>query len=88
MEPYQVTLVIAIAFACIEVVTSTFIFIGFTLASMVVALLQYFFNDYAWGRDIVVFSIFSVLFILSFRKIFKTKQDSKSALDDEDVNRY
>lgn len=88
MDPYQLTLIIAIFFACIEIVTFTFIFIGFTSALMVVALIQYYFNGFEWDRDIVVFSFFSLVFVLGFRKIFKTKEDSKSALNDDDVNRY
>jgi membrane protein implicated in regulation of membrane protease activity len=88
MEPYQISLVIAIVLALTEVLTLTFIFLGFSAAFLVVALFQYLSGAYELNRDIVIFSAFSILFILIFRRMFRRKSDQNRMGTEDDVNSY
>jgi len=87
MEFYQVTIIVGISFIIIEMFTLTYIFLGMGIASFAVALVQYLFDGLSVNRDVMIFSIVSLLIILASRKIFKRKSDQSISTDD-DVNQY
>jgi membrane protein implicated in regulation of membrane protease activity len=87
IEPYQISVLIAIILALIELVSFTFIFIGFASGMMVTAIFEYLLGNFSWNRDLLIFSITSLLFIYFYRKYFiKNKQEEK--IVDDDVNNY
>jgi len=87
MEFYQISIIIGISFIIIEMFTLTFIFLGIGIASIVVALFQYFFDGLSLNRDLMIFAIVSAIVILASRKIFKKKMD-QSISSEDDVNQY
>ena len=87
VEPYQISVLIAIILAIIELYSFSFIFIGFASGMMVTAIFEYLLGNFSWNRDLLVFSITSLLFIYFYRKYFlKNKPEEK--LVDDDVNTY
>jgi membrane protein implicated in regulation of membrane protease activity len=87
IEPYQISVLIAIILALIELVSFTFIFIGFASGMIVTAIFEYLLGNFSWNRDLLIFSITSLLFIYFYRKYFiKNKQEEK--IVDDDVNNY
>jgi membrane protein implicated in regulation of membrane protease activity len=87
IEPYQISVLIAIILALVELVSFTFIFIGFASGMMVTAIFEYLLGNFSWNRDLLIFSITSLLFIYFYRKYFiKNKQEEK--IVDVDVNNY
>ena len=87
MEFYQITIIVGISFIIIEMFTLTYIFLGMGIASFAVALVQYLFDGLSFNRDMMIFSIVSVIVILASRKIFKKKMD-QSISSEDDVNQY
>lgn len=87
MEFYQISIVIGISFFIIEMFTLTYIFLGTGIASFAVAIVQYLFDGLSFNRDLMIFSIVSLMVILASRKIFKRKSD-QSIAGEEDVNQY
>lgn len=87
MEFYQISIIIGISFIIIEMFTLTYIFLGMGIASFAVALIQYLFDGLIFNRDLMIFSIVSVIVILASRKFFKRKSD-QSVLTENDVNQY
>ena len=87
MEFYQISIIIGISFIIIEMFTLTYIFLGMGIASFAVALIQYLFDGLSVNRDLMIFSIVSVIVILASRKFFKRKSD-QSVLTENDVNQY
>jgi membrane protein implicated in regulation of membrane protease activity len=86
IEFYQITIIVGISFIIIEMFTLTYIFLGMGIASFAVALVQYLFDGLSFNRDLMIFSIVSVIVIFASRKIFKRKSDQSISTDD--VNQY
>ncbi len=87
MEIYQVSIIFGIVFLILEIVTSTFIFLGLGVALFIVAIVQYLLGGLSINRDILIFTISSLAIILAARKIFKKKADQHLATED-DINQY
>jgi membrane protein implicated in regulation of membrane protease activity len=87
IEPYQLSVLIAIIFALIELFSFSFIFIGFASGMIVTAFLEFLLGNFSWNRDLLTFSITSLLFIFFYRKYF-IKNKSEEKIVDKDVNNY
>ncbi|MSY19209.1 MAG: hypothetical protein F2735_07720 [Actinobacteria bacterium] len=87
MEYYQISIIVGIALIILEMVTLTFIFLGLGFGAFAVSITEFILGDFLIGRDSVVFALFSLISILIFRKLFKSKNDEKR-LTEEDVNQY
>ena len=87
MEYYQISILIAVVLIIVEVITTTFITLGFAVGVLAVALIQYLNDDFQFNREIVTFTIVSLFAIIFFRKVFKKKTDQKK-LTNDDVNLY
>jgi membrane protein implicated in regulation of membrane protease activity len=87
MEFYQLSFIAAIVFVILEMLTGTFIFLGFGIGSLFVGICQYMFNGLSINRDLLFFTFASLISIFLLRKIFKSKSDQK-LLDEEDINQY
>jgi membrane protein implicated in regulation of membrane protease activity len=87
IEPYQISVLIGIILAIIELFSFSFIFIGFASAMMVTALIEYILGNFSWNRDLLTFSITSILFIYIYRKYLMKNKPDESRVD-EDVNKY
>lgn len=87
MQPYQIAILLGIGLAIAELMTPAFFFLGMAFAAWVVAALQFVMGDFSFNRDVLVFSVASVVFFLAFRKLFKRRVDSQ-ALQSEDINHY
>ncbi|MEY4863120.1 MAG: hypothetical protein RLZ51_1215 [Pseudomonadota bacterium] len=86
MQAWQISLILAAVLAIAEVLTLSFILLGFAIGMALVALLQFFGDGYSAVRDISVFAIGSLVATLAFRTVFKRRSDQSTAT--EDVNRY
>jgi membrane protein implicated in regulation of membrane protease activity len=86
MQAWQISLILAAVLAIAEVLTLSFILLGFAIGMALVALLQFFGDGYSAVRDISVFAIGSLVATLAFRTVFKRRRDQSEAT--EDVNRY
>ena len=87
MEPYQVSFVAAILLAMAEMLTLTLIFAGFAVGMLAVSLAQLLSGSYSLNRDILLFSVVSLMFVIGLRRIFRSQKD-QSRLTEEDINRY
>jgi membrane protein implicated in regulation of membrane protease activity len=87
MDAYQICLVLAFALAIAEMLTLSFILLGFSLGMLVVAGLQFATGGYSFNRDAVVFAAFSAVAILAFRRVYRKKTDQKR-LEQDDINQY
>lgn len=87
MDAYQISLIIAFALAIAEVMTMSFILLGFSLGMLAVAGSQYLFNGYSLNRDVMLFALVSAVSFLVFRKLFKKKSDL-TRLAEDDINQY
>ena len=87
MDAYQISLIIAFVLAIAEVMTMSFILLGFSLGMLAVAGAQYLFNGYSLNRDVMLFAVVSAVSFLVFRKLFKKKSDS-TRLAQDDINQY
>ena len=87
MEIYQITITVAIALVILELLTGTFVLLGFGVGAFFVGAIQFFFDGLNFNRDILFFSIISLISIYMLRKIFKSKDD-QNFLSEDDINRY
>jgi len=87
MEIYQISFSIAIALVILEMLTGTFILLGFGIGTLFVGTAQYLFSGLSVNRDLLIFSFFSLISIYALRKIFKSKSDQIISTE-EDINRY
>ncbi|MEK0431827.1 MAG: hypothetical protein EBW49_05595 [Betaproteobacteria bacterium] len=87
MDAYQISLIISFVLAIAEVMTLSFILLGFSLGMLAVSGVQYIFNGYSLNRDVMVFALVSVVSFLVIRKLFKKKSDLKMLAED-DINQY
>jgi membrane protein implicated in regulation of membrane protease activity len=87
MDFYQISLVIGVILAIIELFTYTFIFLSFSVAFIAIAFIQYLNNDFSLNREIILFTTISLVFVFIFRKLFKKKIDQKILITD-DINIY
>ena len=87
MDAYQISLIISFVLAIAEVMTLSFILLGFSLGMLAVSGVQYIFNGYSLNRDVMIFALVSVVSFLVIRKLFKKKSDLK-ILAEDDINQY
>ena len=87
MEYYQISIAIAVGFALFELLTTSLISLSFAIAFIVIAITQFYFGNFIWNREIIIFSLASFFTILYLRKRFKKKSDQKM-LSGDDVNQY
>jgi membrane protein implicated in regulation of membrane protease activity len=87
MDAYQISLIISFVLAIAEIMTLSFILLGFSIGMLVVSGVQYLFDGYSLNRDLMLFAVVSVVSFLVFRKIFKKSSDVKS-LEEDDINQY
>ena len=87
MEIFQISLGIAIVLVILELITTTFIFLGFAAGFLVVGVVQFITGNLNLNRDLLVYAVVSALAIFTFRSIFKKRTDQKKLIGD-DVNLY
>jgi len=87
MEPYQISLILAILFGLLELLTPMLIFLGMAAGMLAVAMMQYLTGSYAFNRDLVVWIIVSTILIIFFRALFKKASD-QTKLNEDDINQY
>lgn len=87
MDAYQISLIISFVLAIAEVMTLSFILLGFSVGMLAVSGVQFLFNGYSLNRDLMVFALVSVVSFWVIRKLFKKKSDLK-ILAEDDINQY
>lgn len=87
MDAYQISLVLAFILAIAEMLTLSFILLGFGMGMLVVAGVQYAADGASLNRDLMVFVIASAIAILALRRVFRKKTDQKR-LEQDDINQY
>ncbi len=87
MDAYQISLVLAFALAITEMLTLSFILLGFGLGMLGVAAVQVVTGGFQPNRDVIVFVTLSAVSILALRRIFRKRSDQKR-LQEDDINQY
>jgi len=87
MEPYQISIIVAILLGIFELLVPMLIFIGMAAGMLAVAMMQYASGSYALNRDLLLWIIVSTIFVFLFRKLFK-KQSDQTKLNVDDINQY
>jgi membrane protein implicated in regulation of membrane protease activity len=87
MEPYQISIIVAILLGILELLVPMLIFIGMAAGMFAVAMMQYVSGSYALNRDLLLWIIVSAIFVILFRKLFK-KQSDQTILNEDDINQY
>jgi len=87
IDPYQLTLILAIIFFIAEMLIGSLILFAFSFAFAVVAIVQFIQSGYVIERDLIIFIASSIVCILFLRIRYKKKTDEK-ILKDDDVNLY
>ncbi|MEY2619805.1 MAG: hypothetical protein RL522_2807 [Pseudomonadota bacterium] len=87
MDAYQISLVLAFALAIAEMLTLSFILLGFGVGLVVVAAVQFATGGFSLNRDVMVFALASAVAILALRRLYKKKSDQKR-LEQDDINQY
>ena len=87
MTAFQITLIAAVVFGIVEMLTMTFIFLGFAFGMLSVSAVQYVTGDYFLNRDLIIFSIVSCIAITVIRRLFGKKSDQQR-LQQDDINHY
>lgn len=86
VELYQWTLFLALIFVVIEMLTGTFLFLGFAFGTLPLVFIHYSTEEIEWGNDLAVFSVVSAISFVLLRKFFRNRRDIKNM--DQDVNDY
>lgn len=87
MEFYQISITASIIFVIFEMLTGTFILLGFGVGALFVGIIQFLLNGLSINRDLMVFAIVSLISAYFFRRIFKSPSDQKKLIED-DINVY
>lgn len=86
VELYQWALFFALMFVVIEMLTGTFLFLGFAFGTLPLVFIHYSTEEIEWGRDLAVFSVVSAISFVLLRKFFRNHRDTKDM--EQDVNDY
>lgn len=86
VELYQWTLFLAFMLLVIEMLSGTFIFLGFAIGLLPLVFIHYFTEEVNWGRDLAIFSIVSAIALFMSRKFFRKHGDTK--VQEQDINNY
>jgi len=86
VELYQWTLFFALMFVVIEMLTGTFLFLGFAFGTLPLVFIHYSTERIEWGSDLAVFSVVSAISFVLLRKFFRNRHDSKTV--GQDINEY
>lgn len=87
MEMFQISIIVGIVLLILEMFTTTYIFLGMSIGSFVVAGVQFLFDGLSFNRDLMIFAVVSSVAILLIRKIFMKRSDQNKMIED-DVNQY
>jgi membrane protein implicated in regulation of membrane protease activity len=87
MEMFQVSIIAGIVLLILEMFTITYIFLGMSIGSFVVAGVQFLFDGLSFNRDLMIFAVVSSVAIFLIRKIFMKRSDQNKIIED-DVNQY
>ena len=87
IDPYQLTLIVAIIFFIAEMLTGSLILLAFSFAFAIVAIVQLTQSGYVIERDLIIFTVSSIVGILFLRVRYQKKTDEKIPKND-DVNMY
>lgn len=86
VELYQWTLFLALIFVVIEMLTGTFLFLGFAFGTLPLVFIHYSTEEIKLGSDLAVFSVVSAISFVLLRKFFRNRHDSKTV--GQDINQY
>jgi membrane protein implicated in regulation of membrane protease activity len=86
IDLYQWTLFLALMFVVVEMLTGTFLFLGFGMGTLPLVFIHYSTEQVDWGRDLAVFAVVSTISFFLLRKRFRNRNDTKKL--DTDVNIY
>jgi membrane protein implicated in regulation of membrane protease activity len=86
LAPFEYTLIAAVILAALEVVTGTFIVLGFAVGCCAVALAEFLGGGFNVYRDVMVFAAIASLAIVALRLTFARPGDTARVKGD--VNDY
>lgn len=86
MNLYQFIYIAGLLCAILEIFTTSFILLGFSIGFFVVGITQQILKSANFNRDVLIFAIVSAISIFVFRKLFAGKNDVE--YNDTDINQY
>lgn len=87
MEAWQISILLAVVLAIGELLSFSFILLGFSLGMVVVAIVQALAGGFSPTRDVLIFAVASFVAVVACRRIFGRRSDQQT-LDQDDINRY
>jgi membrane protein implicated in regulation of membrane protease activity len=87
MDAWQISILIAVLLAIGELLSFSFILLGFSLGMATVALLQALTDGFSPARDVLSFAIASFAAVVICRRVFGRRSDQQK-LEQDDINRY
>ena len=87
MAPSHLTTILGVLLLLLELVTQTYVVLGFAVGAFLVAGVQYAAGGFSLGRDILLFALASLAAIVVMRRKFRTRHDQQIR-DSDDINRY
>jgi membrane protein implicated in regulation of membrane protease activity len=84
--PVELALAAAVILAALEVLTGTFVLLGFCLGSLAVAAIEVLSGEFDFARDALLFAAVAILAIVILRFAFARSGDTRHAKGD--VNDY
>ena len=86
LQPFEISLLLAVGLLAVELITGSFVVVCFSPALLLVALVEYIWQDFDLLRDLLVFLLALLLATLTVRRLFKKPGDSQST--GKDINDY
>ena len=83
---YQITFAIALLMLALEIFSGTFLFLGFSIALALLAVVHFFTAEFSFGRDVSLVAAIAAISFFLLRKYFHKSGDAMNA--SEDVNKY
>ncbi len=87
MSAWQISLLIALGLGLVELVTSSFVFLGFAVGTLVVSLTEAISGRFELNRDLTIFALASIVAFVVMRRVSRRRDDTQTA-GRSDINRY
>lgn len=86
IQPFEIALFLGILFLCIEILTSTYISLSFSIGLFGVSIVEVIMGGFSIDRDIFIFLFLTIIAFVGLRKLFGRKGDS--VVVKGDINQY
>ena len=87
MTAWQISLLVALGLGVVELVTGSFVFLGFAIGMVATSLAQALTGRFDVNRDLLIFALSAIVAFVVIRRLFRRRDDTRVA-ERDDINRY